>query len=46
LLIGAELTQQLLVLADLGSLDLYDFDDENDLNQAFLRNLAFYVSER
>ncbi len=37
---------QVLVLADLGSFDLYNFDDENDINQAFLRNLAVYTWER
>ncbi len=37
---------EVLVFADLGSLDLYDFNDENDLNQTLLKNIAFYARGR
>jgi hypothetical protein len=34
---------QVLALSDLGSLDLYDFQDDNDMNQKFIKNLAKYA---
>jgi hypothetical protein len=34
---------QVLALSDLGSLDLYDFQDDNDMNQKFIKNLARYL---
>lgn len=37
---------QVLALSDLGSLDLDDRQDENDLNLDFLRNLARYARDR
>jgi hypothetical protein len=34
---------QVLALSDLGSLDLYDFRDDNDMNGKFIKNLARYA---
>jgi hypothetical protein len=37
---------QVLILSDLGSLDLYDFRQHERDNFAFLRNLASYARDR
>ena len=37
---------QVLVLSDLGSLDLYDFERREKDNFTFLRNLAWYAAIR